>query len=161
MACSRCLPNTPRSNGMRHSFATAVIALLFACNVSAVDARDSVWSGLVMANNAPEPTPIPAELNKFEGTLKQLFGYNQFRVIGQSRQMLKSGDEDWLASSKYFSLHVNSKPAANEGYRLNLQLFQEQKLLLETEAKLSKKSPLVIRGPQVGDGQLVLLLVVE
>ncbi len=114
-----------------------------------------------MANNAPEPTPIPSELNKFEETLKQLFGYNQFRVIGESRQTLRSGDEDWLASSKYFSLRVNSKPATNSGYRLSLQLFQEQKLLLETEAKLSRKSPLVIRGPQVGDGQLVLLLVVE
>jgi hypothetical protein len=44
---------------------------------------------------------------------------------------------------------------------LNLQLFQEHKLLLETDAKLSKSSPLVIRGPQVGDGQLVLLLVLE
>ncbi len=146
---------------MRQPILAATIALLFASAAMAAQAADSVWSGLVMANNAPEPTPIPAELNKFEGTLKHLFGYNQFRVIGQSRQTLKSGDEDWLASSKYFSLHVNSKPAANAGYRLNLQLFQEQKLLLETEAKLSKKSPLVIRGPQVGDGQLVLLLVVE
>jgi len=146
---------------MRQPLLAAAIALLFAFTATLAQAADSVWSGLVMANNAPEPTPIPAELNKFEGTLKQLFGYNQFRVIGQSRQTLKSGEEDWLASSKYFSLHVNSKPAANAGYRLNLQLFQEQKLLLETEAKLSKKSPLVIRGPQVGDGQLVLLLIVE
>ena len=146
---------------MRQPLLAAAIALLFACTATAGQAADSVWSGLVVANNAPEPTPIPAELNKFEGTLKQLFGYNQFRVIGQSRQTLKSGEEDWLASSKYFALHVNSKPAANAGYRLNLQLFQEQKLLLETEAKLSKKSPLVIRGPQVGDGQLVLLLIVE
>ena len=47
------------------------------------------------------------------------------------------------------------------GYLLDLQLFQEKKLLLETEAKLSKRSPLVIRGPQVGDGQLLLLLVVQ
>lgn len=146
---------------MRQSVVFAAVALLFASAVSPAQAADTVWSGLVMANNAPEPTPIPSELNKFEETLKQLFGYNQFRVIGESRQTLRSGDEDWLASSKYFSLHVNSKPATNSGYRLRLQLFQEQKLLLETEAKLSRKSPLVIRGPQVGDGQLVLLLVVE
>lgn len=146
---------------MRQSLFTFTAMILLACSASIAQAADSVWSGLVMATNAPEPTPVPAELNKFAGTLKQLFGYNQFQVIGQSRQTLKKGDEDWLASSKYFSLHVNSKAAAASGYRLNLQLFQEQKLLLETEAKLSKKSPLVIRGPQVGDGQLVLLLVVE
>ncbi len=115
-----------------------------------------------MANNVPEPTPIPAELNRLEDTLKQLFGYNQFQVIGQSRKTLRSGAEDWLASSKYFSLHIDSKPSkGTASYLLSLQLFQEQKLLLETEARLSKSSPLVIKGPQIGDGQLVLLLVVE
>lgn len=139
----------------------SLIALVLGLSVAQMAAADTVWSGLVMANNRPEPTPIPAELDRFEGTLKQLFGYNQYQVIGQSRQTLTTGEEDWLAASKYFSLRVDSKAAAKAAYRLNLQLFQDQKLLLETEAKLSKRSPLVIRGPQVGDGQLVLLLVVE
>ena len=128
---------------------------------SAADAGETVWSGLVMAQNTPEPTPIPAELSRLEGTLKRLFGYNQFQVIGQSRQTLKSGDEDWLASSKYFSLHIDSKTAARASYLLNLQLRQEDKLLLETDAKLTKGSPIVIKGPQIGDGQLVLLVMLE
>ena len=55
----------------------------------------------------------------------------------------------------------SAKRALGSGYQLNLQLVQEQKILLETEANLSKSSPLVIRGPLVGDGQLVLLLVIE
>lgn len=135
-------------------------ALIFGA-ATHLEGSETVWSGLVMANNVPEPTPIPAELSRLEGTLKQLFGYNQFQVIGSSRKALKTGEEDWLAQSKYFSLHVDSKAAAHASYQLNLQLFQEQKLLLETDAKLTKSSPLVIRGPQVGDGQLVLLLVLE
>lgn len=140
---------------------TAIVVLLGGWAVTA-SAAGTVWSGLVMANNAPEPTPVPAELNRFEGTLKQLFGYNQFQIIGQSRTPLKTGEEDWVASSKYFSLHVNSQPGkVKSAYRLNLQLYQEQNLLLETEARLTKSSPLVIRGPQVGDGQLVLLLVLD
>ncbi len=124
-------------------------------------AADTVWSGLVVATNAPEPTPIPAELNRLEGTLKGLFGYNQFQVIGQSRSTIKTGDEDWLAASKYFSLRADTKSATRAGYVMNLQLFQEQKLLFETEAKLTKRSPIVARGPQVGEGQLVLVLLVE
>lgn len=143
---------------------TACLLMSAICVATSAEAAESVWSGLVIANNVPEPTPIPAELNRFEGTLKQLFGYNQFEVIGQSRKTLTSGEENWLASSKYFSLHVDSKAAKNArvpSYMLNLQLFQEEKLLLATDAKLSKSSPLVIRGPQVGNGQLVLLLVVE
>ena len=139
----------------------AVVLALSSAVAGPAQATESVWSGLVMANNVPEPTPIPLELNRLEGTLKQLFGYNQFQVIGQSRKTLKGGGEDWEATSKYFSLRVDSKSTSKTSFLLNLQLFQEQKLLLETDAKLSKSSPLVIKGPQVGDGQLVLLLVLE
>jgi hypothetical protein len=104
---------------------------------------------------------MPSELNPIENTLKETFGYNQFTIIGEARKTLKSGDEDWLASSKYFSLHVDSKGSTPSGYQLNLQLFKEKELLLETEAKLGKRSPLVIKGPLVGDGQLLLVLVVQ
>jgi hypothetical protein len=146
---------------MRSIPLTIALFALALCPVAPAQAAEMVWSGLVIANNVPEPTPIPAELNRFEEMLKHLFGYNQFQVIGQSRKSLKTGEEDWMATSKYFSLHVDSKIAQRNSYLLNLQLYQEQKLLLETEAKLSKRSPLVIKGPQVGDGQLVLLLVIE
>jgi hypothetical protein len=124
-------------------------------------ASQVVWSGLVIANNVAQPDEIPQELHRIEGRLKAWFGYNQFKVIGQSQKTLVTGSEDWLASSKYFSLHVDSKSETKAGYLVNLKLFQEKNLLLETEAKLSKASPLVIKGPQVGDGQLLLLLVVR
>ena len=139
---------------------SALLALI-GSGISEGRAAESVWSGLVMANNVAQPEPIPPEIKRIEETLKGLFGYNQFKVIGQSQKTLKTGEEDWMASSKYFSLHVDSRSATTAGYLLELQLFQEKKLLLETEAKLSKRSPLIIRGPQVGDGQLLLLLIVQ
>ncbi|MGZ4967563.1 MAG: hypothetical protein ACXV97_10340, partial [Chthoniobacterales bacterium] len=96
-----------------------------------------------------------------QGTLQHIFGYNQFQIIGEARKTLKTGEEDWTASSKYFSLRIDSKAAKNAGYSLNLHLYQEEKLLLETEARLSKSSPLVIKGPLVGDGQLLLVVAIE
>ena len=138
-----------------------VCSVALSAGSSVSRAADTIWSGLVVATNAPEPTPIPAELNRLEGTLKGLFGYNQYQVIGQSRSTITSGNEDWLATSKYFSLRVDTKSASRGGYLMNLQLMQEQKLLFETEAKLSKRSPIVARGPHVGEGQLVLVLLVE
>jgi hypothetical protein len=134
---------------------SAVVAL------QSADAGQSVWSGLVIASNAAKPVEIPAELNQIETTLKETFGYNQFTIIGEARKTLSSGDENWLASSKYFSLHIDSKGTTPNGYLLNLQLYKERELLLETEAKLGKRSPLVIKGPLVGDGQLLLVLLVQ
>jgi hypothetical protein len=129
--------------------------------VPSAPAAHVVWSGLVIAQNAPQPAPIPSELTQIEQTLKVLFGYNQFQVIGQSSKTLKTGEEDWLASSKYFALHVDAQGETDAGYTVNLKLYKEQELLLETDAKLSTQSPLVIKGPQVGDGQLLLVLLVK
>ena len=122
---------------------------------------ESVWSGLVIAENIAEPKPIPSELTRIEVSLKKFFGYNQFQVIGQSQKTLKTGQEDWLATSKFFSLHVDARGENELGYVLNLKLYKEKELLLETDTKLSKRSPLVIKGPQVGSGQLLLVLIVE
>jgi len=135
---------------------------LIAGAVEAGPTSQTVWSGLVIANNVAQPEPVPAELTKIGDTLKELFGYNQFTVIGQSHKALVTGSEDWMAQSKYFSLLVDSKEGNDKnGYRLDLKLFQEKSLLLETEAKLSKASPLIIKGPLVGNGQLLLVLVVQ
>jgi hypothetical protein len=137
------------------------VGLIFG-SAEAAPASQTVWSGLVIARNVAKPEPVSPELTYLEETLKDWFGYNQYKVIGQSRAVLVTGAEDWLAQSKYFSLHIDSKEGNDKtGYRVNLKLFQESNLLLEWEAKLSKGRPIVVKGPQVGDGQLLLLLVVQ
>lgn len=138
-----------------------VVGVVLATGMAPVQAAHIVWSGLVIAENVPQPAPIPPELTKLEQTLKELFGYNQFELIGQSDKTLKTGQEDWLANSKYFGLHVDARGEDDAGYTLNLKLYKEKDVLLETDAKLSKSSPLVIKGPQVGSGQLLLVLVVK
>ena len=142
-------------------FVMSVVLGLALARTAVSSAPENVWSGIVIATNVAQPEQIPAELGRIEPTLKELFGYNQFKLIGQAEKTLRTGDEDWMASSKYFSLHVDSKGVTKSGYLLDLQLFQEKKLLLETEARLRKTSPLVIKGPQIGDGVMLLLLVVQ
>jgi len=137
-----------------------VVALIFSATPG-VNAAEIVWSGLVIAENISQPQPIPPELTRIEGSLKKFFGYNQFQVIGQSQKTLKTGQEDWLATSKFFGLHVDARGESEAGYVLDLKLYKQKELLLETDAKLSKRSPLVIKGPQVGSGQLLLVLVVQ
>jgi hypothetical protein len=137
------------------------VCLTMAAGTAPLQAANSVWSALVIAQNVPQPAPIPPELAKLEQTLKDLFGYNQFELIGQSSKTLKTGEEDWLANSKYFGLHVDARGENESGYTLNLKLYKEKDVLLETDANLSRSSPLVIKGPQVGSGQLLLVLVVK
>lgn len=144
---------------LRASF-VLVLVLVFGLGSSA-RAGEKVWSALVVATNSPRPPQPPIEMRHIAGTLSRTFGYNYFNLIGQSRKTLQTGEENWLAASKHFSLHVDARGAHRGGYRLNLQLFQDRHVLLETEATLTKSSPLVIRGPQIGAGQLLLLLIVQ
>jgi hypothetical protein len=147
---------------MPRSLAVVISVLVLTMTTApASQAAETVWSGLVIAENVTHPQLIPSELTRIEGLLKRFFGYNQFQVIGQSQKTLKTGQEDWLATSKFFGLHVDARGEIQGGYVLNLKLYKEKELLLETEAKLSKRSPLVIKGPQVGGGQLLLVLVVQ
>jgi hypothetical protein len=147
---------------MHRSLAVIIpVLVLTMTTASASQGAETVWSGLVIADNVSQPQPIPSELTRIEGLLKKFFGYNQFQVIGQSQKVLKTGQEDWLATSKFFGLHVDARGETQGGYVLNLKLYKEKELLLETDTKLSKRSPLVIKGPQVGGGQLLLVLVVQ
>jgi hypothetical protein len=137
------------------------VSFLITLATPGLQGAETIWSGLVIAENVGQPQPIPRELSRIEGSLKKFFGYNQFQVIGQSQKALKTGQEDWLATSKFFGLHVDARGEGEAGYVLNLKLYKEKELLLETDAKLSERSPLVIKGPQIGSGQLLLVLVVE
>ena len=140
----------------------ALPTIFFALGLSVTSAlAETVWSGLVIADNVPQPESIPVELAGFEKTLKELFGYNQFQIIGQSRNTLKNEKDEWLAWSRYFTLRVAARERRDSGYILNLRLYKEKELLLETDAKLSKSRPLLVKGPQVGGGQLLLVLFVE
>lgn len=138
-----------------------LLLVIIALTGNAASAAETVWSGLLIANNSAPPEPTPPEVGRIEGTLRQLFGYSRFQLIGQTRKTLSKGDENWTAASKYFTLRVDSAGEKAGAYVLHLRLLQQDNLLLETAARLSKESPLVIRGPQVGDGQLVLVLVVQ
>jgi len=146
--------------GRSPAFLISFVALMIGA-MPGLQGAETVWSGLVIAENVGQPQPMPPELSRIEGSLKKFFGYNQFQVIGQSEKTLKTGQEDWLATSKFFGLHVDARGETEAGYVLNLKLYKEKELLLETDTKLSKRSPLVIKGPQVGGGQLLLVLVVQ
>jgi hypothetical protein len=120
---------------------------------------------VVLATNPAKSDPAPPELRPFAAKLKRVFGYDQFKIIGSAAQKIDEQTENWLVPSQSFWLGVKTRRAvsreAQGGYLVNLQLFQDQRPLLETEAKLAPGSPLFIRGPQYGDGQIIIVLQVQ
>jgi hypothetical protein len=127
--------------------------------------EDKIWTGVVIATNSSSPKEPPPELREFSPRLKRVFGYNQFELFGSASNPIGDQAEKWLVPSQNFWLGVKARRATSKeargGYLLNLQLFQNKRPLVDTEAKLAPGSPLFIRGPAYGKGHVIIVLQVE
>lgn len=126
---------------------------------------NKIWSALVVATNVATPKEAPPELRAFAPRLKRVFGYNQFELINSATTEVDERTESRLLPSEDFWLGFKARRAVSKeargGYLLSLQLFHDKRPLVDTEAKLAPGSPLFIRGPQYGKGQLIIVLQVQ
>ncbi len=148
---------------LKKHFAFVFLLALLAMGCSpASHAEESIWSAVVLATNEELPKDPAPEIKNYYAKLKDVFGYNQFELIGHHQEFLNSPEERWLVPGKDFSLQVNSKQSSKEGfYRMKLELFQDKKLLAEMDARFSGQNVLFIRGPLYGMGQFIIILVLK
>ena len=89
--------------------------------------------------------------------LSKVLKYDQFEILGSASKTIGKNDQErWLVPSPTFLLGAQARPEAG-GYRINLELYQEKRRLLQTEARLGMQSPLFIGGPRHARGQLVIV----
>lgn len=135
-------------------------AALGAADIPSARAEDSIWSALVLGTNEEHPKAACPELEKYWDKLKNVFGYNQFELLGQ--HMVNGLGDHWLIPRKDFLLHVNSQKAEKPGFfNMKLDLYQEKKLLAQMEARVSGQNLLFIRGPDYGNGRIIIILMVK
>ena len=150
---------------MRRGLAPFLALALFTAVAPRADAADHLWSALILASNSPKPAATPPELQHFSERLKRIVGYNQLEIVGSSTAPLDEKKEILLTPTPRFSIKVSARRAsakeARGGYLLNLRLFQDQRQLVDSYAKLAPGSPLFIRGPLHARGQLMIVLQVQ
>ena len=143
----------------------ALLAALTLGLAAAAHADDRIWTAVVLATNAASPKETPKELRDSLPKLKRIFGYNQFEIIGSASEKIEDGSELRLMPTQSFWLQAKARRATSKeargGFLLSLQLFNEKKQLVDTEARLAPGSPLFIRGPEYGKGQIVFALLIE
>ena len=147
---------------MTRSALFIALALAF---VLPAKAEDKIWTAVVLATNAAAPKETPKELRDSLPKLKRVFGYNQFEVIGSASDKIEDGSQLRLTPTQSFWIQAKARRATSKeargGYLLSLQLFNEKRQLVDTEARLAPGSPLFIRGPEYGKGQIVFALMIE
>lgn len=126
-----------------------------------------VWGGLIYASSKADAKDmpkddLPAGLRDLPERLGKVFHFQHFELLGQHDQDVFREYESWVVPSKDLFLKVDSKGRAKDGgINLHLQFWQEQQVLVKTDAVLRERSPLFISGPKWGDGQLVFVLMLS
>ena len=121
-------------------------------------ADDRIWTALVLATNENPPRPAPKGLEAFAQDLTKIFGYHSFYILGEKRQKIREGSEQWVVSSDQFFLKLACTDMGVTSYDLTIDLYAKEKLILTSRVRLARDAPLYIRGPQWGNGQLIYIL---
>jgi hypothetical protein len=122
-----------------------------------------VWGGLIYASNVEvggmDKKLLPSGLQDLSQRLSKVFSFTHFELLGHHNQDVFRQYESWVVPSRDLFLKVDSKgPAEGGGVNLHLQFWQEQQVLVKTDAMLRVDSPLFIGGPKWKDGQLIFVL---
>lgn len=121
-------------------------------------AGDRIWSAVVLATRENAGKEVHRKVEPFVPTLRKVFGYDTFYLLGQKTRDIQPGDVEWLVPSERIFLKVSIIERLTASYRMKIEVYDRQDLLVNTEAVLARDAPLYIRGPQWGKGQLVILL---
>ena len=140
-----------------------LILVLFpgAANAVPRDEGDEIWTGVLLATNEKSPRPPPRWLAPYSAKLQKIFGYNQFVVIGRSVERMRRSDGQWMIPTKQFYLDVRTESGRGGSYVLQFKLWHDKTMLLETKALVMPGSPLFVRGPQYGRGQVIFVVEVR
>ena len=158
MAVNSLLGQPWRMSSVAKVFCMVVLSWVGASTARAEG--ETLYGALIMATNVEHPSQPPEELRSQAANLHTIFGYNEFRVLGNKRKPVTKVPEDWLVPSKQFFLRVDTKNPVPGGYVFGLELLKDDHPIVEANVRLNRERPLFISGPFVGRGQLIILLMV-
>jgi len=92
----------------------------------------------------------------FRQNLTRLFGYSNYRQLGQARTSVTSGQPINLKPSDLFSIRI--KPDSAEANVFDFELLQSDRPVLSARYTPKPGIPLIIKGPLYQNGVLILVL---
>jgi len=94
--------------------------------------------------------------------LGKTFKYTHFHIIGRHTQKIFKEYESWVVPSKDLCLKMDSRgPADGGGVKLHLQLWQDKKVLVKSDAIIRKDRPVFLGGPNWRGGRLIFVVVLK
>jgi hypothetical protein len=130
---------------------------------------ESVWGCLLYASNdrAAEKVQtqiqpqIPAQIREYDERLEKLLGYASIQTLGQGETVVEPNRPSSIVFHGDIRVELTGLTRQpGEHFLVVLRLFQKDHQLIETQANVTRGSPLFIRGPLWRSGQLVVAVMV-
>jgi hypothetical protein len=132
-----------------------------------VDAPSSeaVWGCLLYASNDrsadKDDAQIPTRIRSYDERLEKSLGYASIRTLGQGQTRIEpnnSGSIVFHGNIRIELIGLTRQP--RDRFLVGLRVFHGEHQLIETQAEVTRGSPLFIRGPLWREGQLVVAVMV-
>jgi hypothetical protein len=126
---------------------------------------ESVWGCLLYASNdrgsEKRETQIPAQLRNYDERLEKLLGYATIQTLGQGETVVEPDKPSSIAFHGNIRVELTGfTRQPGDHFLVVLRLFRKDHQLIETQASVTRGSPLFIRGPLWRSGQLVVAVMV-
>jgi hypothetical protein len=126
---------------------------------------ESVWGCLLYASNdrgaEKGQAPMPTRLRDYDERLEKLLGYASIQTLGQGETVVEPDRPSSIIFHGNIRVELTGLTRQpGEHFLVVLRLFQKDHQLIETQANVTRGSPLFIRGPLWRSGQLVVAVMV-
>jgi hypothetical protein len=110
-----------------------------------------------------EKVTVDAQLlTTTEGKLKKVFPFSNYHLIGKHTQKVFKEYESWVVPSKDLCLKIDSRgPAEGGGVNVHLQLWQDTKVLVKSDAVIRPGKPIFLGGPDWRGGRLIFVVMLK
>jgi len=128
---------------------------------------ESVWGCLLYASNdraaekVQTQTQIPTRIRDYDERLEKLLGYGSIQTLGQGETVVEPDRPSSIVFHGNIRVELTGLTRQpGEHFLVVLRVFQKDRQLIETQANVTRGSPLFIRGPLWRSGQLVVAVMV-
>jgi hypothetical protein len=129
--------------------------------VAPAHASDKLWACLLFASNEKMSRDVPAWLKNYSERLDKLVGYTGVRSLGQNEVTLQAGRPAVINLRGNMRIQLNNWVREGNGrFLVTIKLFRRDRPLIETQARISRGSPLFFRGPVWRNGRLIVAVVI-
>ena len=157
-------PSCSRISGGRRlrrlSLVTAGFTFAFTM-LAPAHAGDKLWACLLFASNEKMSRDVPAWLKNYHERLTKLVGYTGVRSLYQNEIPLQP-DKPAVVNLRG-SMRIVLSDFVREGngrFLVKIKFYRGDRALIETQARISRGSPLFFRGPLWRNGRLIVAVVI-